>query len=99
MSPALNGNLEIQYFERSGAFEIRNKIIFNFYTGLICKQMTATCTVMLMYNCMDKYLCDFQLYHRQYIGTFTGLLSSIIPVGPDLYNLLLLVCIYVCVGV
>ena len=34
LSPALNGSSEIRRFERSDAIEIRNGIIFNFYTGL-----------------------------------------------------------------
>ena len=34
MSPALNGSLAIQRFERSDAIEIRDGITFDFYTGL-----------------------------------------------------------------
>ena len=34
LSPALNGSSEIRHFERSGAIEIRDGIIFDFYTGL-----------------------------------------------------------------
>ena len=34
LSPTLNGSSGIQYFERSDAIEVRNGIIFDFYTGL-----------------------------------------------------------------
>ena len=34
LSPTLNGSLEIRRFECSDAIEIRNGIIFDFYTGL-----------------------------------------------------------------
>ena len=34
MSPALNKSSVMWCFEHSGAIEIRNGIIFNFYTGL-----------------------------------------------------------------
>ena len=34
MSPALNRSSEIQRLERSEVIEIRNGIIFDFYTGL-----------------------------------------------------------------
>ena len=34
LSPALNGSSEIRHFECSDAIEIRNGIIFDFYTGL-----------------------------------------------------------------
>ena len=34
MSPALNGSSAIRRFERSDAIEIRNRITFDFYTGL-----------------------------------------------------------------
>ena len=34
MSPALNGSSATQLFEHSNATEIRNGIIFDFYTGL-----------------------------------------------------------------
>ena len=34
MSPALTESSAIRRFERSDVIEIRNRIIFNFYTGL-----------------------------------------------------------------
>ena len=34
MSPTLNGSLEIQRFERIDVIEIRNGIMFDFYTEL-----------------------------------------------------------------
>ena len=34
MSPALNGSSEIQRSERAGAIEIRDGIMFVFYSGL-----------------------------------------------------------------
>ena len=34
MSPALNGSSAIRRFEHSEAIEIRNRITFDFYTGL-----------------------------------------------------------------
>ena len=34
MSPALNGNTVLQYFERGNAVEIHNGIMFDFYPGL-----------------------------------------------------------------
>ena len=34
MNPTLNGSSEIQHFERSDTFKIRNKVIFVFYPGL-----------------------------------------------------------------
>ena len=34
MSPALNGSSVVRHFERSDATEIRDGIIFDFYTGV-----------------------------------------------------------------
>ena len=34
MSPALNGSSAIQRFERNNAIQIRDRITFDFYTGL-----------------------------------------------------------------
>ena len=34
MSPALNGSLAVQHFKRSNAIKIRDRIIFDFHTGL-----------------------------------------------------------------
>ena len=34
MNPALNGSSAIRHFEHSNAIEMRDRIIFDFYTGL-----------------------------------------------------------------
>ena len=46
-SPTLNGSSAIQCFERSDVIEIRDGILFNFYTGLSHNYINCTSTKML----------------------------------------------------
>ena len=48
MTPALNGSSAIQRFEGSNAIEIRDKITFNFYTGLPHMFMVQVITMQPM---------------------------------------------------
>ena len=64
LSPALNGSSEIQRFERSDAIEIRDRIIFDFYTGLphMCKCANSFRKSAYMYRCMVTHL-TFRKWH------------------------------------
>ena len=50
MSPALNGSLAIWRFEGSDAIEIRDRITFDFYTGLPHIHYTVVCDKTRMQN-------------------------------------------------
>ena len=79
LSPVLNGCLEILHFERSDAIEIRDRVMFVFYSGLphygiMVVKWIVDCFIHRIYSqscfCLPS-LCSVCLYWALLTSTFS----------------------------